>query len=110
MENGTYSFLKDEVYEKAADNLNSAHNALIADLNSQEGMDGVIEYLNGFADEEFEGFYADKEMNYPQYPAMMRMHIKDNIFDYIFYPENGKYNGEYDKYLFLGGKVLSEDA
>ena len=46
---------------------------------------------------------GDEKLIYPQLVSMDRMHWDGGkIFDYIFYPEEGRYNEEYNKCLSLG--------
>ncbi len=83
---------------------------LIDKINAREGIDGLIR--NGGrpsnVNEPYIGMHYDKFLEFPMLHTMERMNFKDNVFDYIFYTEGGRYKSEDCHYLSLHGKVYRE--
>ena len=104
-----FTLLKDEKITMNGKDLDTALIKLIEKLDREEGAFGVIP--NGgrnddpFSDESYTGLYPDDRIDLPQLASMDRMHVKEDEFDYIFYPEKGRYNGENNKFLYLEGIV-----
>jgi len=57
----------------------------------------------------FSGFYADQELRLPRTLVISRIHIQEDVVDYIFYPEKGSYKGEYDCYFYLNGILYTAE-
>jgi hypothetical protein len=104
-EDHTFTVDRDEIFDIVHNDVNPAWKQLMATLDKEEGTDGLIVYWREDVDKTWEGLYIDENLEYPQLPAMDRMHwARGNIFDYIFYTwGEERYNGEDEKYLFLNG-------
>lgn len=59
----------------------------------------------GGEDEIYQGFYADDQLLCPRAMTVHRLQCRGNEFNYLFDTEGGRYQGEYDKYLWYS-KVL----
>ncbi len=59
----------------------------------------------GGEDEIYQGFYADDQLLCPRAMTVHRLQCRGNEFNYLFDTEGGRYQGEYDKYLWYN-KVL----
>lgn len=105
----TFSFLRDEKHEVEDVSPNTAYNKLLVLLDERETANGVIPNGGRFGlHRPYEGMHYDRELEYPQLHTMDRMHFSGNdIVDFVFYTENGRYNGENCNYLNLGGIVYT---
>lgn len=66
----------------------------------------VLKEFEGFKEEHlYKGFYANKDFSAPRVLLIHRMHYLNNVFDYLFYPENGRYKGELEKYLYFENEI-----
>ncbi|MDK2803897.1 MAG: hypothetical protein PWR23_901 [Peptostreptococcaceae bacterium] len=99
-----FTLLKDQKITMKAEDLDTAFIKLIEKLDREEGAFGVIPN-GGRNDDPYTGLYSDDRIDLPQLASMDRMHVKEDEFDYIFYPEEGRYNGENNKFIYLEGIV-----
>ncbi|RII33085.1 hypothetical protein D2A34_19860 [Clostridium chromiireducens] len=68
----------------------------------------ILKEFEGFNEEHlYRGFYASKDFSAPRVLLINRMRCLNNVFDYLFYPEKGKYKGEFEKYLYFENQIYS---
>jgi hypothetical protein len=99
-----FTILKDQEITIEAKDIDSAFLQIIEKLDKEEGTIGVIPD-GGRMTEPYQGLYVDRELSLPQIASMDRMCMRGDEFDYIFYPEQGRYNGENNKFLYLSGII-----
>lgn len=103
-ENRKFTILKDEEITLEEKDINSAFIQIIEKIDKEEGTAGVIPD-GGRMTEPYTGLYVDRELSLPQIASMDRMCVREDVFDYIFYTERGRYNGENNKFLYLEGII-----
>ena len=102
-----FAVVRGEKCEIVHNSLDSAWKQLRNLLDEKESEDGIIDYWQAGVDEIWDGLYIDENLEYPQLASIYRMHWDGGkTFDYIFYSEEGGYEGENDKFLFLSGSVF----
>lgn len=80
----------------------------LEDNNEDIRFIDVLKEFEGFKEEHlYRGFYANKDFSAPRALLIHRMHYLNNVFDYLFYPEKGKYKGEFEKYLYFENQIYS---
>lgn len=106
-ENQRFYIVRDEQCIIVDNSLDAAFKQFLASLDAKEGRKGVIDYWRAGFDAIWEGLYVDESLQYPQLAAMYRLHWDGGrAFDFVFYPEEGRYNGEDERFLFLNGSRL----
>lgn len=105
-DNRTYEITKDKLLEVEAPDINTANQNLIEEIDRIEGTAAVIpdggRTTNG---DPYIGWYADRDLEYPQLSSLDRMNCVGERFDYIFYTWGGINYGENDRYLYMDGIV-----
>ncbi|MDU2065035.1 MAG: hypothetical protein E6713_09330 [Sporomusaceae bacterium] len=60
----------------------------------------LLQSNDGEENEIYQGFYADEQLLYPRALTVHRLQCIGNVCNYFFETEGGRYQGEYDKYLW----------
>lgn len=103
-EKRVFTLLKNQELIIEGEDIDTAFIKIIKKIDKEEGTIGVIPD-GGRMTEPYTGLYVDRELSLPQLASMERMCVRDDEFDYIFYPEQGRYNGENNKFIYLEGII-----
>ena len=66
----------------------------------------ILKEFEGFTEDHlYKGFYANEDFSSPRLLVVHRINCHNNVLDYLFYPEKGKYKGELEKYLYFENQI-----